>query len=112
MTGAARARVPASAALRDIQAPVVDRLNDVVAEMRRIVTHELPLDGWSRLPAALDALAGGAIGEAAARLFHPDELVIVVVGDRKSIEAPLRALPFVKTIELRDADGNLVPAKP
>lgn len=43
MTGAARARVPASAALRDIQAPVAARLGDVVTEMRRIVTHELPL---------------------------------------------------------------------
>jgi octaprenyl-diphosphate synthase len=43
VTGAARARVPASAALLDIQAPVAERLNDVVAEMRRIVTHELPL---------------------------------------------------------------------
>ncbi len=43
MTGAARARVPASSALRDIQAPVATRLGDVVTEMRRIVTHELPL---------------------------------------------------------------------
>jgi len=43
VTGAARARVPASAALLDIQAPVTDRLHEVVTEMRRIVTHELPL---------------------------------------------------------------------
>ena len=43
MTGAARARVPATSALRDIQGPVADRLGDVVTEMRRIVTHELPL---------------------------------------------------------------------
>lgn len=43
MTGAARARVPASSALRDIQSPVASRLDDVVTEMRRIVTHELPL---------------------------------------------------------------------
>ena len=43
MTGAARARVPGTAALREIQQPVAARLDDVVAEMRRIVTHELPL---------------------------------------------------------------------
>jgi octaprenyl-diphosphate synthase len=44
MTGtAARARIPATSALRDIQAPVAQRLEDVVAEMRRVVTAELPL---------------------------------------------------------------------
>ncbi len=43
MTGAvARARTPATAALREIQAPVKARLDDVVAEMRRIVAAELP----------------------------------------------------------------------
>ncbi|HEY4131379.1 MAG TPA: polyprenyl synthetase family protein, partial [Gemmatimonadaceae bacterium] len=39
----ARTRVPATNALRDIQAPVNDRLEDVVTEMHRIVTHDLPL---------------------------------------------------------------------
>ena len=44
MTGAvARARTPATSALRGIQAPVAERLADVVAEMRRVVTAELPL---------------------------------------------------------------------
>jgi octaprenyl-diphosphate synthase len=38
-----RTRTPATSALRDIQAPVRDRLEQVVAEMQRIVTHELPL---------------------------------------------------------------------
>jgi octaprenyl-diphosphate synthase len=43
VTGAARARVPATSALREIQAPVAARLDEVVAEMKHIVTHELPL---------------------------------------------------------------------
>jgi octaprenyl-diphosphate synthase len=41
--GVARARIPATSALAAIQEPVARRLDDVVAEMRRIVTHELPL---------------------------------------------------------------------
>jgi octaprenyl-diphosphate synthase len=40
---AARARIPATSALRDIQASVASRLEDVVAEMRRVVTADLPL---------------------------------------------------------------------
>lgn len=39
----ARTRLPATSALNDIQAPVRDALEDVVAEMQRIVTDELPL---------------------------------------------------------------------
>jgi octaprenyl-diphosphate synthase len=44
VTGAVvRARLPATAALREIQEPVAGRLEDVVAEMRRVVTADLPL---------------------------------------------------------------------
>ena len=40
---ATRVRTPATSALRDIQAPVRERLDDVAAEMRRIVTADLPM---------------------------------------------------------------------
>jgi octaprenyl-diphosphate synthase len=44
VTGAvARTRLPATAALRDIQQPVARQLEDVVVEMRRVVTADLPL---------------------------------------------------------------------
>jgi len=40
---AARSRTPATAALREIQEPVRERLQDVEREMRRIVTADLPM---------------------------------------------------------------------
>ena len=43
MSVATRVRTPATSALRDIQAPVRQRLEEVVAEMRRIVTADLPM---------------------------------------------------------------------
>lgn len=44
MSGVAtRARVPANAALRDIQGPVANRLEDVASEIQRLVTDDLPL---------------------------------------------------------------------
>ncbi len=44
MSGAtARVRTPMTAALREIQAPVLERLDSVAAEMRRIVTADLPM---------------------------------------------------------------------
>jgi octaprenyl-diphosphate synthase len=39
----ARARTPGNSALRDIQGPVRERLEDVVVEMRRIITADLPM---------------------------------------------------------------------
>jgi octaprenyl-diphosphate synthase len=38
-----RTRTPATSALRDIQAPIAQQLEDVVTEMRRVVTTDLPL---------------------------------------------------------------------
>jgi len=44
VTGAvARARTPATAALREIQSPVREGLEQVVAEMKRVVSADLPL---------------------------------------------------------------------
>ena len=44
MSGAAlRTRTQSTAALREIQAPVQERLEDVVLEMRRVVTADQPL---------------------------------------------------------------------
>jgi len=40
---ATRVRTPTTSALRDIQAPVRERLEEVVLEMRRIVTADLPM---------------------------------------------------------------------
>ncbi|HEX4457131.1 MAG TPA: pitrilysin family protein [Polyangia bacterium] len=76
--------------------------------LAELTTHDLPLDTWSRVPAELEKLDVPSLGQAAMRLFHPEQLVILVVGDRKAIDAPLRKLPFVKAIEYRDVQGRVV----
>jgi zinc protease len=96
-----------------VRSAIVDAFGggqEAAALVGDLVMHGLPLDAWSRLPAALDRLGSGDLGRTAARLFQPDELVVVVVGDRKAIEPSLRALPFVKSIEYRDVDGRVVAA--
>ena len=64
-----------------------------------LVAHRLSLDTWATLPQKLAGLDLPVITRAAARLFHPDRLTILIVGDRQAIEPDLRRLPFVKTIE-------------
>jgi zinc protease len=71
-----------------------------------LALNDEPLDSFSRLPAALAKLDGAQAAAAASRLFQPDALAVVVVGDRKVIEPKLRALPIAKTIEYRDLDGT------
>ncbi len=78
--------------------------NETVEYLADLVAHGLPLDSWSKLPAELAALDGPALTRAALGLFHPDQLTIVVVGDRKVIGPGLRQLPFAKAIEFRDAE--------
>jgi len=83
--------------------------NRVAEYLARVVSFDLPLDFWSRLPAALAALDVPGVTRTAEKLFFPERLIIVVVGDRKTIEPALRLLPFAKTIELRDAEGHVRP---
>ncbi|MCU1282617.1 MAG: peptidase [bacterium] len=74
--------------------------NETTAYLADLVAHRIALDAWSKLPGELGALDLGATTRAAARLFRPDELTIVVVGDRKVVEPELRLLPFVKSLEI------------
>ncbi len=73
----------------------------------KLLLADLPVDHWQKALDDLDALDVAKTTLSAQRLFFPDRLVIVVVGDRKKIEKSLRALPMVKTVEFRDANGEL-----
>jgi zinc protease len=75
-------------------------------ELADLMLHDLPLDTWSSFGPSLDKLAAPSLTKIATQLFLPDRLTVVIVGDRKLIDKPLLALPFVKTIEYRDLDGN------
>jgi zinc protease len=96
-----------------VEAALVERFSEgqgASQELGQLLEHGVSLDFWGKLPAAMAALEGQALTAAAARLFHPEALTIVVVGDKKLVEPQLRALPFVKSIELRSVDGELLSA--
>ncbi|HXU74701.1 MAG TPA: pitrilysin family protein [Polyangia bacterium] len=74
--------------------------NETANYLADLAAHHLPLDDWSKLPAALAALDVAATTRVAGYAFRPDALTIVVVGDRKLVEPSLRQLPFVKSLEI------------
>ena len=73
--------------------------NETAGYFADLIAHRIALDAWSKLPAQLAALDLAATTRAAERYLRPDDLTIVVVGDRKAVEPQLRTLPFVKEIE-------------
>ncbi|MDB4967364.1 MAG: peptidase domain protein [Myxococcales bacterium] len=82
--------------------------NRAASYIADLLAFGLPLDYWSRLPAQLAALDVPSVTKAAGKLLTPNNLTIVVVGDRKAIEPEMRLLPFVKSIEFRDVEGKLL----
>jgi zinc protease len=76
-----------------------------------LMIDRVPLDFYSRLPDAMDKLTPAGITQVAERAFLPDQAWVVMVGDKKTLEPKLKALPLAKNgIELLNADGD--PAKP
>jgi len=83
----ARARTPVTAALREIQAPVRDRLSMVVDEMGRIVSSDLPL---------IEDVSGHLL-RARGKLFRP---TLTLLGSGLEGRPQERAITIAAAIEL------------
>ncbi|MCA1798036.1 MAG: insulinase family protein [Xanthomonadaceae bacterium] len=66
-----------------------------------------PDDYWATYADNIRGLARDDLQQAANSVIRPDRLIWVVVGDRRSIEGPIRELGF-GDIQYLDADGNPV----
>ncbi len=80
----------------------------VLASLAEIVRFGLADDYWDRYPESVRALDRAAVAGATAQVVRPDEVVWVVVGDRKEIEAGVRELGLGE-IRYLDADGEPAP---
>jgi zinc protease len=71
------------------------------------VEFGLPDSYWQSYAGTIRALTPEQVNKAARDYLRPDDLILVVVGDRKVIEPGLKALGF-DTIQLVNADGELL----
>jgi zinc protease len=69
--------------------------------------YSRPLDYYATLPDRYRAITAQDVVAAAQKTIHPDNLLIVAVGDRKKIEPPLKELNLAP-IEHADALGNIL----
>jgi zinc protease len=75
--------------------------------LSEIFVYNLARDYFSTLPDRLNAVTSEDAEAVAKKYLHPDQLILVCVGDRAKIEPQLVKLDL-GAIEFRDADGNVV----
>jgi zinc protease len=75
--------------------------------MASIFLYDRPLDYYAKLPDAYRAVTAEAVVAAAKTDVHPNNLIIVAVGDKAKIEPSLKELNLAP-IEYSDPLGNLI----
>jgi zinc protease len=75
--------------------------------LSELFEYSLARDYFSSLPERLNAVTAEEAQAVAKKYLHPDQMILVCVGDRAKIEPELLKLDL-GSVEIRDADGNLV----
>ena len=74
--------------------------------LSELFVYSLARDYFSNLPGQLNAVTAEDAEAVAKKYLHPEQLILVCVGDRAKIEPELLKLDL-GSIEIRDADGNV-----
>lgn len=80
---------------------------DIAEQLAPVVLYGLPNDFYNTYQAHVAAVTQADVHRVAQRYIDPAHLTVVVVGDRKTVEAPLRAIGL-GPVEIRHADGSEV----
>jgi zinc protease len=81
--------------------------NGEAGALSEIFVYNLAPNYFSTLPERLNAVTADAAEMVAKKYLHPEQLILVCVGDRAKIEPELLKLDL-GAVEIRDADGNVV----
>jgi zinc protease len=83
----------------------VSATSNLISEL---FVYNFPVDYYRTLPSQYDSVTAGTVRKAALQDVHPQNLILVAVGDRAKIQSTLEKLDF-GPIEVRDASGDLIP---
>jgi zinc protease len=78
-----------------------------VSTLGMLFLHELPLDFFEGLPDRIEAMTPPQILDVTRRHLHPENMIVVAVGDRATIEPQIAELGL-GAITHRDADGKRI----
>jgi zinc protease len=82
----------------------------VAGQIAVLAEYDLPDDEFARYQSRIEAVTQSEVNRVAREYITPDQMTILVVGDRAQIERPLKRLPFVAAVQLLDREGNPLPA--
>jgi zinc protease len=65
---------------------------DLARKLEELVVYNLPDDTFAKFVGAVTSVTAADLQKLAARYIQPDKMAVVVVGDRRTIEGPIRLL--------------------
>jgi predicted Zn-dependent peptidase len=80
-------------------------LNGITTMVEEIYLNDLPEDYWTQYQAGIKAVTAADVQRAARQYIDADHLTILIVGDKATIEGPVRATNIAPVVIL-DAKGN------
>jgi zinc protease len=86
----------------------LETTSDIAAQLVPLATYDIPLDFYNSYAQRIEQVTQADVRRVMDRYVNPDQAVVVIVGDRKSIQSGLSALKF-GPVELRDISGQRVP---
>ena len=81
--------------------------NEAAGVLAEIFLYDLSPDYYAKLPERLSAVTTADAETVAKKYLHPDQMILICVGDRAKIEPELVKLDL-GAIEIRDTDGKVV----
>lgn len=80
---------------------------DIASRLGDVALYGLPLDYYNQVVGRIGAVTQGEAQQVAEKYIDPSHLTVLIVGDRKSIEGPIKALG-IGPIVILDVNGNRV----
>ena len=81
---------------------------DLSRRIEELVAYKLPESYYEQYVSNVQAVTSAAVQKAASAYVQPSKFAVVVVGDRKTVEAPIRALNLgpVRVMTVKEALGT------
>jgi zinc protease len=79
----------------------------IAGELIPVAQYGLPLDYFNNYVQNIEAVTQADVNRVAQRYINPGALVVVIVGDRKSIEAGLKSTN-IGPVEIRSMSGQAI----
>jgi zinc protease len=81
--------------------------SEAAGALSEIFLYDLSPDYYAKLPERLSAVTAEDAEAVAKKYLHPDQMILICVGDRAKIEPELKKLEL-GAIEYRDTDGKII----